>query len=119
MEQAKIYERRIGLLLRLGVAISSVLMATGLLLAAFQPPQSSLDNNPTLKQLIQDLLAGHVSESSALLFMFAGVVTLMLTPFLRVLAAMFAFLAEKDWRFVGVAAIVFCILVGQLVYSLQ
>ena len=119
MERAKTYERRIGLLLRAGVAVSSVLMAAGLLLAAFQPAQPAAEHNPTLKELLIGLASGQMSESTALLLMIAGLVVLMLTPFLRVLAALFAFLAEKDWRFVGVATIVFCILVGQLIYSLQ
>ena len=113
MDQAKTYERRIGLLLRAGVAVSSVLMAAGLLLAAFQPAQPTVDYNPTLKELLLGLASGQANEYTAGLLMFAGLVALMLTPFLRVLAALFAFLAEKDWRFVGVATVVFCILVGQ------
>jgi len=119
MERAKTYERRIGLLLRAGVAVSSVLMAAGLLLATFQSAQPAVDYNPTLRELLIGLTSGQTNESTALLLMFAGLVVLMLTPFLRVLAALFAFLAEKNWRFVGVATVVFCILVGQLIYSLQ
>ncbi|MCI0706445.1 MAG: DUF1634 domain-containing protein [Ignavibacteriae bacterium] len=119
MERVKKYEHRIGLLLRLGVITSSILMAIGLLLAAFQQPQSSGVENPTLKELLAGLFAGEIVILPASLFMFGGLVVLLLTPFLRVLAALFAFLAEKDWRFVGVAALVFCILVGQLIYTLQ
>ena len=122
MEQAKLYERRIGLLLRVGVFTSSVLMAAGLLLAALQPAQTASEYSPTLKELLRGLVSGELNSASgspAFTLLFAGLLVLMLTPFLRVLAALFAFLAEKDWRFVGIAAVVFFILVGQLIYSLQ
>ena len=121
MEQAKLYEHRISLLLRFGVVASSILMAVGLLLAAFQPA-AQFDHNPTLGELFRGFLSGDFSTASgsfAYTLILLGVLTLMFTPFLRVLAAMFAFMKERDWRFVGVATVVFLILVAQLVYSLQ
>ncbi|MBI3787893.1 MAG: DUF1634 domain-containing protein, partial [Ignavibacteriales bacterium] len=51
--------------------------------------------------------------------LYAGLVVLMLTPFVRVLAAAIAFGTEKDWKFVGVSLVVLCMLVGELVFSLR
>jgi uncharacterized membrane protein len=51
--------------------------------------------------------------------MFSGLVLLMLTPFLRVLAAVIGFLAEKDVRFVAVSCVIFCMLLGELIFSLR
>ncbi|HEY4613435.1 MAG TPA: DUF1634 domain-containing protein, partial [Bacteroidota bacterium] len=89
---------------------------------ALQPAETASELSPTLKQLLLGLAAGELNSASgspAFTLLFAGLLVLMLTPFLRVLAALFAFLAEKDWRFAGVATLVFLILVGQLIYSLQ
>jgi uncharacterized membrane protein len=50
--------------------------------------------------------------------MFAGLLLLMLTPFLRVFTAIVGFAAEKDRTFVLVALVVFVMLLGELVFSL-
>ena len=113
------YEPRIGRLLRYGIIASFTIMAAGLLLAAFQPLPAEAESNPTLKSLLLGLFSGASSVPMASLLMFAGLTLLMLTPFVRVFVSLLAFRTEKDWRFVGIAVVVFCILIGQLIYSLQ
>lgn len=109
--------------LRFGVTLSSLLMAAGLLIASLQSaPLPMPERNPTLGELIRQLGSGQLlgtSGSSAITLMFAGLVLLMLTPSLRVITTLVVFRAEKDWKFVGIATLVFLLLAGQVVYSLR
>jgi uncharacterized membrane protein len=43
-----------------------------------------------------------------------AVVVLLATPFLRVVASLFMFLREKDWKFVVVSLVVLCVLLYSL-----
>lgn len=110
-------------ILRLGVTLSSLLMVSGLMVASFQStPLPIPERNPTLGELLHQLVSGplgSMSGSSATTLMFAGLVLLMLTPFLRVVTTLFIFRAEKDWKFVGIATLVFLMLAGQVIYSLR
>ena len=122
MADPKQYEQFMSRILRIGVMVSSLLMASGLLVASLQTTSvTTPDRNPTLGELIRRLASGHSATadgSLATTLMFVGLLSLMLTPFLRVLTTLAIFRAEKDWRFVGIATLVFLLLAGQVVYSL-
>ena len=92
-------------------------MVAGLVLAWFsagslRPPTE----NPTPGEVFRSLLAGSLDPFT---LMFAGLILLMLTPFLRVLTAAVGFAAEKDRTFVIVALVVFFMLLGELLFSLR
>jgi uncharacterized membrane protein len=122
MTDPKQYERLMSRILRIGVTVSSILMASGLLVESLQTATVVIpDRNPTLGELLRQLLFAQPAPaggSFATTLMFLGLITLMLTPFLRVLTTLAIFWSEKDWRFVGVATLVFLLLAGQVIYSL-
>ena len=110
-------ERWVGWVLRLGVWASGGLMVAGLLVAwlsagSLQVPRE----NPSPGEVLRKLFAGSID---AVTLIFAGLLLLMLTPFVRVLTAAVGFAAEKDKPFVVVALVVFAMLVGELVFSLR
>ena len=122
MSDLQPYERFMSRVLRFGVMTSSVLMASGLLLASLQTaPVVMTERNPTLGELFRQLASGQANASGgslAVTLMFGGLIVLMLTPFLRVVTTLAIFRAQKDWKFVGLATVVFLLLTGQVVYSL-
>lgn len=71
--------------------------------------------NPHPADVFRSLLSGSLDPIT---LMFAGLLLLMLTPFLRVLTAAVGFAAEKDRAFMLVALVVFVMLLGELVFSL-
>jgi uncharacterized membrane protein len=112
-----IVERWIGWTLRVGVWGSAALMALGLALAWFSSGTLRLPNeNPRPAAVLHSLLSGSLDP---VMVMFAGLLFLMITPFLRVLTAAAGFAAEKDRTFVLVALVVFAMLLAELVLSLQ
>lgn len=122
MASEQSYQRLMGRMLRVGVALSSFSMALGLLFAALQStPVPTPDRNPSLGELLSQILSGQLTGmtgSSATTLMFTGLVLLMFTPFVRVITALIVFQKERDRRFTMIASIVFLMLVGQVVYSL-
>lgn len=112
-----IVERWIGWTLRIGVWGSATLMVLGLALAWFSPGALRLPSeNPHPADVLHSLLSGSLDP---VMLMFAGLLFLMLTPFLRVLTAVVGFAAEKDRTFVIVALVVFSMLLAELVFSLR
>jgi uncharacterized membrane protein len=110
-------ERWISASLRMGVWGSAGLMLLGLVLAWFSSGTLRLPTeNPRPADVLHSLLAGSLDP---VVLMFAGILFLMLTPFLRVLTAVVGFLSEKDWTFALVALVVFSMLIAELVHSLQ
>jgi len=110
-------ERWVGWVLRIGVWTSGGLMVAGLLVAwlaagSLQVPRE----NPSPGEVLKNLFAGSLD---AVTLIFAGLLMLMLTPFMRVLTAAVGFAAEKDKTFVVVALVVFAMLLGELVFSLR
>ena len=111
----ELVERWTSKMLRWGVWGSSVLMILGLLIAAlrpslYQPPPV----NPTLGVLFSHFLEHPLGPST---LMYLGLVCLMLTPVVRVFAAVSGFAAEKDWKFLAVSLVVFLMLLGELIFS--
>jgi len=112
-----VVEHWIGLTLRLGVWASAGLMIAGLIFAwvsagSLQTP----GENPSPGDVLRNLFSGSLD---AVTLIFAGLLLLMLTPFLRVLTAIVGFAFEKDGRFVVVSLIVFAMLLGELIFSLR
>ncbi len=92
-------------------------MALGLALVWASPGTLRLPSeNPHPAYVLHSLLSGSLDP---IMLMFAGLLFLMLTPFLRVLTAIGGFAAERDRTFVIVALVVFFMLLGELVFSLQ
>jgi uncharacterized membrane protein len=97
------------------VWLSGTLMIVGIVMAALHSfAIRAPKENPTLGALFKKAISGSFDPVTT---MYLGLVLLMLTPFLRVLTAVAGFSAEKDWKFVGVAIIVFTMLIGELVIS--
>ena len=110
-------ERWISWTLRIGVWGSATLMALGLALAWGSSGTLRLPSeNPRPADVLHSLLSGSLDP---VMLMFAGLLFLMLTPFLRVLTAVVGFAAEKDRTFVIVALVVFTMLLAELVFSLR
>lgn len=109
-------ERWVGIALRAGVWSSATLMIAGLLITWLSAGSLPMpDENPHPAEVLRNLLSGSLDPITLI---FAGLLLLMLTPFLRVLTAAIGFAAEKDTRFVFVALVVFSMLLGELVLSL-
>jgi len=110
-------ERWISWTLRIGVWGSATLMALGLALAWGSSGTLRLPSeNPRPADVLHSLLSGSLDP---VMLMFAGLLFLMLTPFLRVLTAVVGFAAEKDRTFVIVALVVFTMLLAEFVFSLR
>jgi uncharacterized membrane protein len=112
-----VIDRWISWTLRVGVWGSATLMLIGLVLAWFSAGELTLPaENPHPGDVLRSLLSGSLDP---IMLMFAGLLLLMLTPFFRVLTAIAGFAAEKDRTFVVVALVVFLMLIGELLFSLQ
>ena len=107
----------IGWILRVGVALSLVLESAGLLLSFAQTGDSSLS-------LSQEWLAGGGNffgfTSSTLAaasqgvgpvtITALGVIVLLLTPYVRVLAAIAYYAIQKDWKYAAITLFVFAVI---------
>jgi uncharacterized membrane protein len=122
MDSEQTYQRLMGRILRIGVTASSFLMTAGLLIAALHSSPVPLpERNPSFGELLGQILSGQLTSmtgSSATTLMFAGLMLLMVTPFLRVVTTLMVFWKERDWRFTVIASVVFLLLAGQAAYSL-
>lgn len=115
-------ERWVGMTLRVGVWVSSLMMLSGLIMAFVTTTVSLPERNPTLSELASFLTSNeilHASGRSSLALMYTGLVLLMLTPFFRVIATALAFASTKDRRYVAISILVLIMLIGQLIYSLS
>jgi uncharacterized membrane protein len=92
-------------------------MVLGLALAWLSADTLRLPSeNPRPTAVLRSLFSGSLDP---VMVMFAGLLLLMLTPFLRVLTAVAGFVAEKDRTFIVVALVVFTMLLAELIFSLQ
>ncbi len=111
-----VVEHWVGIALRAGVWSSATLMIVGLVLAWFSGDTLKVpEANPHPADVFRNLLAGSLDPATLI---FAGLILLMLTPFLRVLTAAIGFAAEKDRAFVLVSLVVFAMLLCELLLSL-
>ena len=111
----------IGKILRYGVVLSSLVVATGLALMLLAPPpgtpgtlQGTISANfgkPTLSP--SELFAG-VARGSAVGVLQLGLLILIATPITRVAASVLLFLRERDITYVGITLLVLVMLLFAL-----
>lgn len=88
--------RMVQLVLQGGLCLAAVLIAAGLALAALR---GRMVSNPVVLSELPDLLrTGHPRA-----FMALGILVLLATPIVRVLALIGGFALDRDWRFSTVA----------------
>lgn len=107
--ERRFLERRIvSAVLRVGVAIATILMLVGVTMAGFK---ARLRAHPVrLGQLASRLGQGHPSA-----FMELGILVLLATPIVRVLLLAVGWSVARDWRFAAVAAAVALLLATGIV----
>jgi len=109
-------------LLKYGVIVSTALVLLGLAIVVARPPQafpssvaalvSSNYGRPTLS--LTALLSG-VSTGSPLFVLQLGLLVLLATPVLRVIASVVLFAAERDRTYVAITLVVFGILLLSII----
>ncbi len=110
-------ETVIGYLLIAGVIISLLLeiMGIGVFYYSYGNLVVSQDKSMFIQGrnffgFLYDFLRGEETEESAILFMTLGVVTLMLTPYIRVIASVFYFVWRKNIKYVLITLFVLVVL---------
>jgi uncharacterized membrane protein len=112
----RVVERWTSRSLKLGTWLSGGVMLLGLVMYAVRTnPEAVPRRNPPLGELIHRFVSNPFDPFT---LMWTGLVLLMVTPILRVLAAAIGFATEKDNRFVIVSLTVFVLLVCEFLYSL-
>lgn len=99
--------------LRIGVAVSGVLIMIGLGLYVITGDNSCPTGEATLQWIIYG--APFFGPSHIL---FLGFLTLVATPLLRVAASVIAYIVEKDWIYAAITGFVFTVLVIGIVLGL-
>ena len=102
-------------ILQIGSFCAGGLLILGLGMLFFQNhalEQPSIPPYNSFSELVSSLLKG---ESTAIINL--GILTMMFTPFLRVLVAAFSFFAEKDYKYAIIAFGVMVILLFTIVPS--
>jgi uncharacterized membrane protein len=114
-------EVAVGRTLRWGIRISSLLMALGLVLLFALFGTTGAHEVPSIKEVI---LLFHsdgglrIALGNPYLYLYTGILILMLTPIARVAIALIGFTVEKDWRFVLVSLVVLSVIMGSIFYAL-
>ncbi len=109
----------IGWILRVGVLLSALLIATGgvlFLVAHGSAPMdfSQFQGEPEQVKTLSGILRSSVALDGPGLIML-GLLVLLLTPVTRVLFSIFAFLKQKDWLLSFVALVVLGILLSSII----
>lgn len=107
---------RIGLSLRIGLWTSIVLLIMGLVLTGFEGPSARTD--VSLSDLPRMLLTGQTNLSTGTVFLYAGLLVLVLTPLFRIGTTALLFLRLQEYRFFTMSLLIFVILVVELVFAL-
>lgn len=109
-------------ILRIGVSLSVVFEASGLLLNYLETGSSTLVLTDAWRIRGGDFFDFAYSAGGSLftgLNAFAlvstGIVILMLTPYLRVLAAVVYYAVERDWKYVAITSTVFTLITVALI----
>lgn len=100
-------------ILRAGVVVSLVLEAAGILLNYASTAGSSLSPSGVWQAkagnffvYIAATLGSATSGITSFNLVALGIVVLMLTPYIRVIAAFVYYVVERDWKYVGITAFV-------------
>jgi len=107
-------EHRARLVLLAGVWASGVLLALGILLSLLRG--NGPGNAPATPAGILQFALAHPLHPWT--FLYGGLLLLMFTPILRVVAALTGFAGERDRWFVLVSSIVLLLLLGEVSYAL-
>jgi len=110
------HERFIGRGLRLGIWISMILLSVGLALSAYEGGVDA--SGLSLKDLPGVVFGTGKGISPGLGFLYSGLMVLVLTPLLRVAITLVIFFRQRDWRFFGIALVIFTILIIELTVAL-
>jgi len=110
------HDRWVAWPLKIGMWLSAGLLLGGMVLVFVHPPESSSSNLNTA-DFLDALVQLRLPLGEGLLY--AGIMMLISTPVLRVGAAVVTFIAERDWKFVGVSIAVFVVLLLEIILSLQ
>lgn len=102
-------ERRIAIIMRIGVGISMSIMVIGLVLF-FMAPTSDVPAN--LVEIYQAMLTFNGAA-----WMMMGLFLLILTPVLRVVSSIIYFVHAKDTTYVIITGLVLCILMVGMMYG--
>lgn len=108
----------------MGVVLSVILEASGLLLSFLQNGSATLDLtqsspgavNPwnvaggSFFDFAYSAVASAAKGVTSVELVSLGIVTLMFTPYFRVIAAVFYYSIEKDWRYVAITSFVFVVI---------
>ena len=111
----------IGGLLRSGVLLSATMMIAGIAgLLASNAGMLDDDLRRTAVQLLEELIRPELHATPLfVLFLYGGLVILMVTPVLRVATVVVAFLLEKDHRFALISLLVLFMLVSEIFFALR
>ena len=100
-------------ILRIGVTISLALESAGLLLYYIQTGDSSLDLSSSWQfkggnffNFASSTVTAIGAAPNPLHIMSLGVMVLMLTPYVRVVAGVIYYGVQKDWKYVGITLFV-------------
>lgn len=107
------FERAIGYLLIAGVVISLLLEIAGvaLLYRAYHNVDISQDTSVFIKghdffTFIMQQVEGKFQEKTPFILMTAGIIVLVLTPYIRVIASVVHFAWQKNWKYVFITLFV-------------
>lgn len=108
-------ERWISRTLRTGVIVSAGLMIVGIAVESLDPGSSRVTEPLAI---VGSALSGDV-DSPGLAALSIGILTLMLTPVIRVFAAGVTFVLEKDRKYSLIAAAILAMFVLEILFSLN
>jgi uncharacterized membrane protein len=112
-------DRAIGIILRTGVIIAAVVVLTGgvLYLSAHgsaAPSYSRFQGAPRALTHFSTIVSG-VRSFNPLFIIQLGLLVLMATPVIRVVACAIGFALERDWTYVWISAIILSLLLVSLI----
>jgi uncharacterized membrane protein len=109
-------------ILRVGVVLSVIFEAAGLLLNYVQTGSSSFAFGGTWRvaggnffDFTLATVRSLVSGVNPVELVSLGIITLMFTPYFRVIASMVYYCVEKDWKYVAITSFVFLVITYALV----
>ncbi len=115
--RATVLQTGISWILRAGVALSLALMSVGILLKYLQTGNSSLGlssawlaGGGNFFGFVASTAASLVAGASPVSITALGVAVLMLTPYARVLAAVFYYTLDRNWKYVGMTLFVLAVI---------
>lgn len=119
MEENKM-EKWVSLTLRWGIRSSAVFLIIGCLAFLSGPQQASM-KSPTVFVVVSQIIHSDRSGLSSLapyIFLYAGILLLMITPLARVIITLIGFATERDWNFVLVSFFILCVIIVSITYSI-